>query len=201
MVFYLIHKCDCVNEVLSCELLLCQVLHVYFWWSEKVPLYFWPIKSFRPFQLFHFDSFRPFRPKKFKKLFISNLALYIVIDKDDKSLFFSLTLSTLLPDHKTINIKGKILSSSVVMIFLRVIVLSFYCITFMWLFSMISKTPYFLTNKIISTISTFRPFRLSKIISTFNFDHGPKVEIFRLSDFNFDFKYRSYTVAVTFFNL
>ena len=130
MVFYLIHKCDCVNEVLSCELLLCQVLHVYFWWSEKVPLYFWPIKSFRPF-----------RPKKFKKLFISNLALYIVIDKDDKSLFFSLTLSTLLPDHKTINIKGKILSSSVVMIFLRVIVLSFYCITFMWLFSMISKGP------------------------------------------------------------
>src|SRR5437764_13767344 len=76
---------------------------------------------------------------------------------------------------------------------------------------MISKTPYFLTNKIISTISTiltFRPFRLSKIISTiqnhfdypksfrlskivstFNFDHGPKVEIFRLLDFNFDFKY------------
>ena len=97
------------------------------------------------------------------------MALYIVIDKDDKSLFFSLTLSTLLPDHKTINIKGKILSSSVVMIFLRVIVLSFYCITFMWLFSMISKAPYFLTNKIISTISTistFRPFRLSKIIST-----------------------------------
>ena len=54
---------------------------------------------------------------KFLTEFSKTVALYIVIDKDDKSLFFSLTLSTLLPDHKTINIKGKILSSSVVMIF------------------------------------------------------------------------------------
>src|SRR5437764_13690786 len=60
-------------------------------------------------------------------------------------------------------------------------------------------TPILLTNKIISTISTIstiqnhfdypKSFRLSKIISTFNFDHRPKVEIFRLLDFNFDFKY------------
>ena len=111
------------------------------------------------------------------------MALYIVIDKDDKSLFFSLTLSTLLPDHKTINIKGKILWSSVVMIFLSDCVKLLLYHIHVTIFND-QQGPH--TFWPIKSFQPFWPFWL------FNYsDHFDYPKSFWLLDFNFNFKYRS----------